>query len=230
LTEALLGATVSQAPPSWREKGAQMYLFSRRRHINTAKAREAMATAVEACPRVSQVTGWDVRVWATVHSPDITGLLWTTSFEHLEELAAGFDKLVVDEGWNDWLAQHDAEFVGPIDDNLLQVLHGAPGEQAPEYVQAVRAVCANGMLSRGIELGIELAQTAERITGVPVMFTSRVTGEYGGVAWISGAPDLATFETESAALAADASWAELLDRAGPAYQPGADTFLLRRLA
>jgi hypothetical protein len=207
-----------------------MYLFSRRRHINTAKSREAIATSIEACSRVTQITGWDVRVWSTVFSPDVTAMLWTTGAEHLDDLTAGMDKMAADSGWGDWLTQHDAEFQGTIDDNLLQVLHGAPGEQVPEYVQAVRAVCANGMIGRGIELGIEIAQTAERLTGIPVMFSRRVTGEYGGVAWISGAPDLATMEQAEATMAADPSWAELLDRAGPAYQPGADAFILRRLA
>jgi hypothetical protein len=207
-----------------------MYLYSRRRHVNTARTREALATAVDACSRVTQITGWDVRVWSTVFSPDITALLWTTSLQSLDELAAGTDKLAVDNGWAEYLAQHDAEFEGPIDDNLLQVLHGAPGEQVPEYVWAVRAVAANGMLARAIEHGIEIAQAAERITGIPVMFASRVTGDYGGVAWISGAPDLATVETANAALVADPSWAELIDRGGTAFQQSADSFLLRRLA
>jgi hypothetical protein len=96
-------------------------------------------------------------------------------------------------------------------------------------VQVARAICANGAMSEAMGFGVEIADVASRITGLQTIFGATITGAYGGVAWLTGAPDLAAVETANAALAADDEWRKVVDRAGHAFLPGVTTSLLRRL-
>jgi hypothetical protein len=66
-----------------------------------------------------------------------------------------------------------------------------------------------------MELGIEIAQRAEKALGVPVLFGTGVTGNYGAVSWLSGYADTASLERSQQALAADAKFVEFIDQNVP---------------
>ena len=67
--------------------------------------------------------------------------------------------------------------VGGADDALAQVIYGEPDpNREVEYVTIVRAVSATGNVARGMEVGIELAQRAEKIMDTPTLFLADVTG------------------------------------------------------
>ena len=76
----------------------------------------------------------------------------------------------------------------------------------------MQAVCASGKLARGVELGIDIAQRAEKIAGAPTLFTINVTGTYGGVGWATGHANVRAMEASQAALTADPTWGEYVDR------------------
>jgi len=206
-----------------------MYLFARRRSINPAHARAAIGPAVEAASRARDVTGLAIWVWNPVLSPEMGTVAWTTRVEHLAELQAADDKLMSSTEFGEWIEQNDSRFVGPLEDSVLQVLHGTPADQPGAYVQVARATCANGSMSEAMGLGVEVADVASRVTGLATLFGAGVTGAYGGVAWLTGAPDLAAVQAANAALAGDDEWRKLIDRAGHAFQPGVTSSLLRRL-
>jgi len=63
-----------------------------------------------------------------------------------------------------------------------------------------------------MEVGVELAKRAEKITGTPTLFLSDVTGSYGGVGWISGHQNVHAMQKAQDALQADTGWAQLLDK------------------
>ena len=150
--------------------------------------------------------------------------------EHLADVLALDDAIFADEGFAQWLEDNDDLFVGPSSDVISQVVHGAPTGPPKTYVQANRAVCANGSIGEAMGLGIEIAETATRITGVPTLFVAPVAGIYGSVGWLSSVDELADVEAANAALVADDEWVKLLDRAGHAFAPGASSLMLRRLA
>ena len=85
-----------------------------------------------------------------------------------------------------------------------------------------------------MELGVEIAQRAEKITGTPTLFLADVTGIYGGVGWLSGHANIQALETAQQKLASDASWAKYLDKEVKGTyvdEPGQTTQLIyRRLA
>ena len=207
-----------------------MYIGSRARAINQAKGRAAAAFAVEAGARASAITGHEIFVWSTIFSPDAPTVSWSARIEHLADLGAMDDALFAVEGFAQFVEDTDGLFVGPTSDLISQVVRGAPTGPPKAYVQATRAVCANGSLGEAMGLGVEIAETAERITGVPVIFVAAASGAYGAVGWISTVDDLAEVEAADAALMANDEWVKLLDRGGHAFAPGASTVMLRRLA
>jgi hypothetical protein len=106
-----------------------------------------------------------------------------------------------------------------MDDALIQLVHGEPDpSRSAQYVTTVQTVCANGMFARGVEVGVQLAQHAEKVTGGPTLFGVNVTGAYGSVGWITPHATIGDLESAQQALMADPDWLAMVDRdAGSAY-------------
>ena len=206
-----------------------MYIVGRSRRIDQAQGRAAVAAAVEAGSRASEILGSPVFVWSSIFSADGPTVSCSTRVERLADAVAIDEALFAVEEFAQWVEDNDGLFIGPTSDVISQVVHGGPTGPPKTYVQVTRAVCANGSFAEAMGLGIEIAETAARITGVPVMFVTPVIGEYGAVGWMSSADDLAEVEAANAALSADDDWLKLVDRAGHAFTPGTSSIMLRRI-
>jgi hypothetical protein len=190
-----------------------MYLFSRRARVAPGKTRAAMTWANEITEKVNQITGLNVALYAQTFSPEVGTLVWSTFVPDLSTLEAATDKLLVDDAYISMI-DAGAEFaMGGADDALMQLVHGEPDpNRRIEYVTTVQAVCANGSVMRGIELGVEIAQRAEKAIGLPVLFATSATGSYGEVGWFTGYADIGELERAEQALAADAKFGEFVDK------------------
>ena len=210
-----------------------MYLFSRRAQLSGARLRDAMGWAVAAGERVTQTTGLPIGVWSQVYSPGVGTLVWATFVPDLATLEGATDKLAVDDAYNE-LGDRAVEFVlpGTVDDSLSVVVHGEPDPNRQiEYVASVRGTIAAGKIAKGMALGVEIAQKAEQITGVPTAFVGDATGNYGGVAWLTGFANVGALEAAEMALNTDESFIDLIDKkASEVYSavPGATTQLIYR--
>jgi hypothetical protein len=207
-----------------------MYLVGRNRVVNPATPRAAVAAAIEAGQRVSQIIERPVYTWSTIFGPEPLTVMWSARVEHLAEVVAADDALAADESFNEWAEQNNSLFASPLVGVVSQVVHGAPTSEPKPFIAVTRAVAANGMLGEAMAVGVEVAETLTRLTGREAMFITPVTGEYGGAAWIVGADDLGEVEAANATLAASDEWLKLVDRAGHCYAPGVTTTMLRRLA
>jgi hypothetical protein len=206
-----------------------MYLFTRSTRVANA---DGMAWAMGMTEHAKRVSGLDIGLWAQVWSPELGRIAWTTFVPDLATLAAAGDKMATDTAMTEDGAKGAALTTEGMDDGLFNVVHGeidASGPQ-PEYVTTVAAVCANGSLTKGMTTGIEIAQRAEKTTGTPTLFVANVTGQYGGVAWMSGFADTDALEAAQAAMAADEDWAKQVDKAGSVYaaEPAVTTQLIHR--
>jgi hypothetical protein len=210
-----------------------MYLFSRRARLSGVKFRESIAWATSITERVAQTTGMQVGLWNQTFSPAVGTLVWSTFVPDLATLEAANDKLMVDDAYND-LVERGTEFVipGSIDDSLGMLIHGQPDpNRHVEYVAVVRSTITAGKLARGMGLGVEIAQRAEKITGVPTAFVADATGNYGGVAWLTAFANVAELERGEQALNTDQAFIELIDTQATgvyADQAGATTQLVYR--
>jgi hypothetical protein len=161
-------------------------------------------------------------VWATVLSPGVGTVTWTSYWEDLSAVEKGFAELAGNAKYVE-LAGAGAQFVnGPIDDTLYEFVYaGAGTDPDVRYASTVSAVCAPGNFARGMMSGIEIAQKAEKATGVSTGFLAGQTGAYGRVLWLAGYKSMAEFEKAQHDLSADTSFIEYIDSTTGAYQPDA---------
>ena len=78
--------------------------------------------------------------------------------------------------------------------------------------------------------GVVRFAEAAREAGLPTVFGAEVTGQYGGVRWLTGAPSIAAMEESMHAINGDPSFLALVDAGGAVYQPNATQALFRRIS
>jgi hypothetical protein len=198
-------------------EGGIMYLLTRQANLR-GLGFEKWAVEIGAAAAVG--LGNEVGVWATVLSPGVGTVTWTSWWEDLSGLEKGFVSISANGKYLELVAQ-GAEFVnGPLNDVLYESVYdgNAPSDDA-RYVGTVSAVCAPGNYARGMMGGVEIAQAVEKATGVSTGFLAAQTGPYGAVIWIAGYKDISAYEAAQHALAADTSFVGLIDSKTDAYQP-----------
>jgi hypothetical protein len=198
-------------------EGGIMYLLARQA---TLRGQGFEKWAVDIGAAAASGLGNDVGVWATVLSPGVGTVTWTSMWADLSTLEKGFVSISTNAKYLE-LAAQGVEFVnGPLNDTLYESVYdgNAPSNDAA-YVGTVSAVCAPGNFARGMMGGVEIAQAVEKATGVSTGFLAAQTGAYGAVIWIVGYKSIAAYETAQHALAADTSFIGLIDSTTGAYQP-----------
>ena len=208
-----------------------MYLFTRAGRFGPGSVGEGMTFVAAVTEKVHQESGLDIHAWGATLSPELGTVVWASFVDSLEELEAAQDKLAVSDSFIALAESGSSLFAGPLQDGLAQVVVGTYDRTAPlpSYVTVARAIAANGKLSDAMAAGVEIAEAATRITGVPTSFLADATGSFGGCRWNSGHPDIASVERAEMALAADEGWLKLLDRAGTCYQAGVSQSIFRRI-
>ncbi len=206
-----------------------MYLFTRSGRFAPGASREVVSYVGEVTEKARQETGMDIHAWSSTLSADLGTVVWATFADDLEHLEQANDKLTMSDSFIDLADRGAGLFTGPLSDTVAQVVAGEvdPSTPVPNYVMSARAVAANGQLRAALAGGVEIAEASTRITGVPTLFLVGSTGAYGGCAWSSGFADIGQLEHAEAALMADDSWIELIDRVGPAYAQGASQTIYR---
>ena len=192
-----------------------MYLLARQTNL---RGLDSQKWAVDIGAAAAKGMGAEVGVWATVLSPGSGTVTWTSRWDDLSALEKGFADLTANTKYLK-LAGEGAEFLnGPINDLLYEEVYAgnAPSNDAT-YVGTISAVCLTGNLARGMLSGIEIAQKAEKTTGVSTGFLAGQTGTYGSVLWLAGYKNIAEFEDAQHKLAADTALVEYLDGATTAY-------------
>lgn len=193
-----------------------MYLLARQANL---RGLDSEKWAVEIGAAAAAGLGNDVAVWSTVLSPGFGTITWTSMWADLSALEKGFAEVIGNAKYLALVAE-GAQFVnGPIDDTLYETVYeGIDADGDARYATTVSAVCAPGHFARGMMGGIEIAQKAEKATGVSTGFLAGQTGAYGSVIWLAGYKNIAEFEKAQHDLAADTSFIEFIDSATDAYQ------------
>jgi hypothetical protein len=192
-----------------------MYLYSRRTRLTTF---DGVDWANRVREHVSSVTGNESQLWATMFGAGYGTLSWTSWAPDLATLEAANDKLIVDDGYLKLSAEGAQYTTGGVDDLLLKPIFGEPDpDRDLNYVSGVVAACAGGNIERAMTAGVEIAQRAEAVTGLPTMFLSNATGPYGGVAWLTGYEDITAMEKATDAINGDPAFLKLVDSTGGCF-------------
>lgn len=210
-----------------------MYLFSRSVRLGAGNPEKQLAWALKITEKVNQISEVPVEVWSSVFSPRAQTLVWTATVEDLLTLETIEDKLISDSGYVSLVEEGAAHGSGdPIDDALLQFVFADPATTEVEatYATTVQATLVPGSTARGMELGVETAQRAGKISGCPTSFGASMTGTYGSVEWVSVYSSIEQLQRGQEAIAADAEFAQLLDKElSKVYLPGAEQLAWRKI-
>ncbi len=188
-----------------------MYLFTRRRRLSDGNGTAGVEWARSITAKVTDLTGHDIRLWATVYSAGYGTISWTGWFHDLEAIETLGDTLAADPAMEKLTNAGTRYSAGGLDDGLIKLIHGVPPRGPVHYVAAVVAVASPGSIERAVASGTEIAKRAESITGVPVLFGRSMTGPYRQVNWFTPYESITAMEEADAALSSDPSWFELLD-------------------
>jgi hypothetical protein len=175
-----------------------------------------------------------VSLYTQIFSPEVGTLVWATFVPDLATLEAAVDKLMPDDGYHE-LTQAGQQYLlpGSLHDHLGQIVH--PGEIDPnrhvEYVALVRSTIVQGHMARGGPAGVEIAQRVEQITGVPAVFMSEATGNYGEVSWAVAYSDIAEMERFNQTLYADQDFIGFIDSLDGVFasEGGTTQIVMRRV-
>jgi hypothetical protein len=207
-----------------------MYLFNRTRVAHPAHASAALSFAAEIAVKASTLSGTEINAWYAVMSPASGAIVWTAWFECLADWEVAAEKLAADPAYNHMVEMSDSYFTGPVTDGMATIVSPFPTvTERAEYVTIVSTVAANGHIAEAAEHGLAIAATASRIEGLTTMFSMNVTGPYGGVSWMTGAPSIGAMDKSLAAINSSAEFATLVDSGGHLYQGQATQTTYRRL-
>lgn len=211
-----------------------MYLYSRTVRLGAGNPEKQVDWALRINEKVNQISEVPVTMWSSVFSPSAQTLVWTATVEDLLTLETIEGKLISDSGYVSLVEEGAAHGSGdPVDDGLLQFIFTDPAAEGIEatYATTIQATLAPGGSVRGMELGVEAAQRAGRITGCPTSFCASMTGAYGAVEWISVYSSVDELQRGQEALGVDVEFAQFVDKElGQTYLPGAIQLAWRKIA
>jgi hypothetical protein len=199
-----------------------MYLLTRRARLSDGNGTAGLDWAGKIAAKIQELTGTDIQLWSTVHSPGFGTISWAGWFDDLEALERAGDTLQADPSMEKLSNAGTRYTVGGMDDSLIQPIYGSPTGGPIRYVGGAVAVAAAGNLERALAAGVEIARKSEAITGLPTLFGRSVTGPSGGVGWLTGYESAAAMEKADAARLGDPSWLKLLDSTEGCF--AADTY------
>ncbi|MCU1465407.1 MAG: hypothetical protein JWM72_1335 [Actinomycetia bacterium] len=211
-----------------------MYLYSTSARSGVADPVKVMEWALSMTEKINQISEVRTSLWTSAMSPAMGTMAWTSVVSDLAIIEDTEAKLAADPGYAELVGQATALLsTDPADQTLMQLVHADPDAAGVDarYALTTRATLAPGSMVAGIELGVELAQKAKKITDRPTSFAVSVTGDYGAVMWVSMAETIQQVQASIEALNSDPDFAKAIDnKAGKAYLPGATETISRKIA
>lgn len=210
-----------------------MYLFSR---VVTLAGPPAASTAfaIEMRQYVADATGRDIALWSAGFGAPLGTVSFAMRVEGLADLQALSEPLLADPGYHERLAAGQQFDGGPATDSLAQPILGELGDASPPVGSVAMVTTATmnaGRYGKGIAWGIDIAKHVSAVGGMPTMFLTGSFGQFGSVAWIAVAPDMAAVDAAGAAVNSDPAYLGMLDDAGDLFLPGSgNRVLMTRIA
>jgi hypothetical protein len=199
-----------------------MLLWTRTRQADVGPG-SGSAAVVDVARHAGAVTGLEVVPWASVYGLPRGTVVYSVQVESQSAMAGALATL----------ASSDASLdEGPGEDAIGELVSTAgSGESTARYASVVLARCAPGRIAEATAWGVDILSHASKATGLDGLFLRGLYGPWASLVWISLAESLEEVDDSAAALAADPTYVERTDDAGPLFLPGsASQRLLRRLS
>ena len=121
---------------------------------------------------VSAVVGREVALWSTIFGAPLGTMTYTVRVEGIADLQAVSAQILGDAEYHAKLAKGVDYAVGNAEDRLFQPLNAELGDPPPVGSMALvtSAVMAAGAYEKAIAWGLDMAQHASSVTGIPTLF------------------------------------------------------------
>ena len=197
-----------------------MLLFSRTVTL-TGGPRKTMPIVADLAAYVNEHTSLDWAVRTVLFGAPLGTFAFTSRVESHAELFDATAGLNSDNAFADLVEKVSPFLAGPPQDQLREVVHGtATSSEVGQVAQVVTATVAGGKFAAALAYGVEITDHVSSTTKTSIVFCRNLYGPFGGVSWLSAAANMAGADAAGAALAADGSYIEALDRAGDLFEPG----------
>jgi hypothetical protein len=210
-----------------------MLLFTRTRQIDVVQGPDAFTLATDMAHLASEVTGMEVIPWASVFGLPLGTVVYSAQVESQAVVADALAKLSTDPGYQRLVAESGRRlYTGPAEDAIAELVSAAgSGESTGNLASVVVAQCAPGRIAEATAWGVDILSHASKTTGLDGSFLRALYGRWPTLVWISLAETMEEVDIATASLAADGTYFERIDDAGPLFLPGsASQRLLRQLA
>lgn len=200
-----------------------MLMFSRVSLLSGAPA-EVAGAAIAITERVNEVVDSEVSLWAGGAGLPFGTTAWSMGIESHAALAEMAASLTGDAKYGELVGQLNQYRVGETNDQIQELVHGAPPDGPTPIGGAawmVMAQISGGNTVNAMTFGAEITDYVTGLTGVQTRFLRGLYGPFGSVAWITTFDDVAGLDHAHAALAADNDYLSLVDKAGDYFVEGA---------
>ena len=182
-----------------------MYLYSREVTLTSPLA---ALTAKSIADHLSAVRGREVALYAAVYSPGWGRVAFTSWWEDLASLDAAVTEASQDQKYME-MSMELSPSVTAVNDMIFNAVFTTQEATEMEMSNVVWSVTGAAVSARVVEAtmsGIEICQAWKQSTGIDATFGRGVTGQYGGIGWLSGYESMSEFDEAMKASSANEGW------------------------
>ena len=209
-----------------------MYIFSAQLQAKPGLGGEVAAQLPALAAEISAAGGTQASAWAVASGGSIGEFAMSGRVENTAELLAMQQGLGASSKYQKAAAKVGGSLSGPALTNLVEIVmtSGEVGEAQP-LVTVTRATIHAGALSAAMAWSAQIMEYVTKTTGTGGMLGTSAAGSMFQVFWMNGSADAAALDENAAKLAADPTYASMLEQAGDLFIPGsAERILLARMS
>ena len=209
-----------------------MHVFTRTCQVDVLQGPEAFRLATQMAQLASKVSGLELIPWVGVFGLPLGTVVYSAQVESQAAVADALARLSADRGYQRLVGESGGpQSLGPGEDAIAEVLSLAgAGESTGVLAVVAVARCAPGRVAEATAWGNDILSHASKVTGLDGSFLRVLYGPWTTLAWIMLAETMEEVDIATGSLAADDTYLERIDDAGPLFLPGsASQHLLRRL-
>jgi hypothetical protein len=182
-----------------------MYLFSRECVVASP---EAMAPAKAISDYVTGSRDRELALYSIAYGAAWNRLTFSTWVDDLATMEESTATLAADAKYLELLLAFGPH-VSMVNDNLFNVVHSTSTDAEltfPNVVWSVTGVARIAQIVEATIVGAQICDAWKAATGVDATFGSAVTGQFGGIGWLSGYESFAEFDKAQGAARSSEPW------------------------
>ncbi|MDH4148142.1 MAG: hypothetical protein OEY23_23540 [Acidimicrobiia bacterium] len=206
-----------------------MHIFAVQTQSKPGRALEGAALAKSIAELGTKETGIETLAWRAVAGLPMGTCALTGRSEDLDELNDATTKLMTIPEFAKLQKASADVLAEPAITALNQVVAAGEGYVLKKFTEVTRATIAVGQFSAAMAWSTDMLQHYQSVTGIPAMLTLSSAGAFGEVRFTFSTDTLGEIAAANEKAAEDPGYVSRLDQTGGLFNPGAETYIARRL-